>query len=153
MCWRQRTIVSQVSIKSGVLLPHKEEWWAKRAAISLVSVPSIDGFQGLNAHWQQRCLERMDDRLRGQSESFSQRMELGLEALLPLPDAPYDPCDQQAGRVSSLSGADKGLRGCVVISSSSEVIARHPRSYERDDFVYDPIHYLPFLDRKTAALD
>ena len=81
---------------------HKEGWWAKRAAISLVPVPSIDGFQGLNAHWQQRCLERMDDRLRGQSESFSQRMELGLEALLPLPDAPYDPCDQQAGRVSSL---------------------------------------------------
>ena len=41
----------------------------------------------------------------------------------------------------------------MVISSSSEVIARHPRSYERDDFVYDPIHYLPLLDRKTAALD
>ena len=28
----------------------------------------------------------------------------------------------------------------VVISCGSEVIARHPRSYERDDFVYDPIH-------------
>ena len=28
-----------------------------------------------------------------------------------------------------------------------------PRSYERDDFVYDPIHYLPLLERKPGALD
>ncbi len=33
------------------------------------------------------------------------------------------------------------------------MIARHPRSYERDDFVFDPIHYLPLLERKTGALD
>ena len=48
------------------------------------------------------------------------------------------------------------VRGCVdlvVISCGSEVIARHPRSCERDDFVYDPIHYLPLLERKTGALE
>ena len=26
-------------------------------------------------------------------------------------------------------------------------------SYEQDDFVFDPIHYLPLLERKTGALD
>ena len=41
----------------------------------------------------------------------------------------------------------------VVISCGTEVIAKHSRSYERDDFVFDPIHYLPLLERKTAALD
>ena len=41
----------------------------------------------------------------------------------------------------------------MVISCGSEVIAKHPRSYERDDFVYDPIHYLPLLERKIGALD
>ena len=41
----------------------------------------------------------------------------------------------------------------VVISWGSEVIARHHRSYEKDDFVYDPVHYLPLLEQKTAALD
>ena len=35
----------------------------------------------------------------------------------------------------------------------SEVIARHLRSYERDDFIFDPLHYLPLLDQKTGALD
>ena len=41
----------------------------------------------------------------------------------------------------------------VVISCGSEVIAKHRRSYQRDDFVYDPIHYLPLLEQKTGALD
>ena len=43
--------------------------------------------------------------------------------------------------------------GQVVISCGTEVIARHILSYERDDFVYDPIHYLPLLERKPGALD
>ena len=47
----------------------------------------------------------------------------------------------------------RGYVGQVVISCGPEVIARHPRSYEKDDFVFDPIHYLPLLERKTAALD
>ena len=41
----------------------------------------------------------------------------------------------------------------MVISCGSEIIARHPRSYDRDDFVYDPVHYLPLLERKPGALD
>ena len=47
----------------------------------------------------------------------------------------------------------RGYVDQVVISCGSEVIARHPRSYERDDFVYDPVHYLPLLEQKTGALD
>ena len=47
----------------------------------------------------------------------------------------------------------RGYVDLVVISCGAEVIARHPRSYERDDFVYAPIHYLPLLEQKTGALD
>ena len=130
----------------------------------LVPIPSFESFGALNAYLERRCLERMDARLRGHDETIRQRMERDLEALLPLPSAPYDACDKQAGRVSSLSlvryrtndysvpvaygHRDVLVRGYVdrvVISCGSEVIARHPRSYERDDFVYDPIHYLPLL--------
>ena len=41
----------------------------------------------------------------------------------------------------------------VVISCGAEVIARHPRSYEREDFVFDPLHYLALLEHKIGALD
>jgi hypothetical protein len=84
----------------------------------------------------------------------------------------YDACEKQAGRVSSLSLVRyrtndysapvayghrdvlvKGYVDRVVISCGFEVIARHHRSYQRDDFVFDPVHYLPLLEQKTGALD
>ena len=138
----------------------------------LVPVPSFQSFDALNDHLEQRCLGRMDAQLRGHTETIGQRMERDLESLLPLPTVSYDACDKQASRVSSLSlvryktndysvpvaygHRDVLVRGYVaevVISSGAEVIARHPRSYEKDDFVFDPIHYLPLLERKTAALN
>ena len=138
----------------------------------LVLVPSFQSFDALNAHLEQRCLERMDSVLRGHTETIGQRMERDLEALLPLPATAYDAGDKQASRVSSLSLVRyktndysapvalghrdvlvKGYVAEVVISCGAEVIARHPRSYERDGFVFDPIHYLPLLEQKTAALD
>ena len=138
----------------------------------LVPVPSFQSFEALNAHLEQRCLARMDSVLRGHDATIGQRMERDLEARLPLPAVPYDACDKQASRVSSRSLVRyktndysapvafghrdvlvKGYVAEVVISCGAEVIARHPRSYERDDFVFDPIHYLPRLEQKTAALD
>jgi hypothetical protein len=41
----------------------------------------------------------------------------------------------------------------VVIACGAEIIARHPRSYEREDFVFDPLHYLALIERKINALD
>ena len=147
-------------------------WWATRGATSWCRCPGVESFEALNAHLEQRCLERMDATLRGHAETIGQRMERDLDALLPLPAVPYDACDKQPSRVSSLSLVRyrtndysapvayghrevlvRGYVDQVVISCGAEVIARHPRSYEQDDFVFDPIHYLPLLERKTAALD
>ena len=69
----------------------------------LVPIPYFESFDALNAHLERRCLERMDVRLRGHTETIGQRMELDLDALLPLPAVPYDACEKQGGRVSSLS--------------------------------------------------
>ena len=140
----------------------------------LVPVPSFPSFDALNAYLEERCLERLGRQLRGHKETIGQRMERcrDLEALLPLPATPYDASDRHVSRVSSLSLVRyrtndysvpvayghrevvvRGYVGEVVISCGAEVIARHPRSYERDDFVFDPVHYLPLLERKTGALD
>ena len=69
----------------------------------LVPAPRMESFEALNAHLERSCLGRMDARLRGHDETIGQRMERDLDALLPLPSAPYDACDKQASRVSSLS--------------------------------------------------
>ena len=138
----------------------------------LVPVPRAEDYRALNAHLEERCLDRTDAVLRGHTETIGQRMERDLEALAPLPAGSYEACDQQASRVSSLSLVRyrtndysvpvayghrevlvKGYVDEVVISCGAEVIARHPRSYEREDFIFDPVHYLPLLERKTGALD
>ena len=138
----------------------------------LVPIPSFESFGALNAHLEAHCLEWMDAKLRGHAETIGQRMERDLDALLPLSAVPYEACEKQASRLSSLSlvryrtngysvPVDYGHRDVlvrgyvaeVVISCGSDVIATHPRSYERDDFVYYPIHYLPLLEQKIGALD
>ena len=63
----------------------------------LVPIPSFESFEALNACLERCCLERMDDRLRGHSETVGQRMERDLEALLPLPAVHYDACERPAG--------------------------------------------------------
>src|ERR1700686_4456465 len=83
---------------------------------------------------------------------------------------PYDACEKKAGRVSSqwlvryrrpdysvptaYGHREVLIRGSVhevVISCGAEVIARHSRSYEREDFVFNPLHYLALLEHKIGA--
>ena len=109
----------------------------------LVPIPSFESFDALNAHLEQHCVRRFDDRLRGHNETIGERLERDLKALRPLPAVPYDASDKHATRVSSLSlvryrtndysvpvaygHRDVLVRGYVhevVISCGAEVIAR-----------------------------
>ena len=138
----------------------------------LVPLPAFASFDALNAYLEDKCLERMDARLRGHKESIGERLERDLGALLALPAGPYDASDKHAIRVSSQSlvryrtndysvpvafgHRDVLVRGYVdevVISCGTEVIARHRREYEHDHFVFNPLHYLALLEQKTGALD
>jgi hypothetical protein len=138
----------------------------------LVPVPRVESFAALNAHLEARCRERRGARLRGHDETIGERLARDLEALLPLPAAPYEACETRSARVSSLSlvryrGNDysvpvayghrevvvRGTVGEVVIACGAATIARHARSYGREDVLLEPLHYLPLLERKTGALD
>ena len=137
----------------------------------LVPIPEFDSFEALNAHLEDRCLERMEAKLRGHSETIGERMERDLDALMPLLAVPYDASDTHTTRVSSLSlslphqrllgaggirtqgGAGQRIRRLGGHQLWNRRDSRHRRSYEREDFVFDPVHYLPLLERKTGALD
>ena len=138
----------------------------------MVPVPRFANFAAFNAELERRCQKRLEDRLRGHEESIGARLLRDQAAFLALPSRPYDACEKRPGRVSSLSlvryrGNDysvpvayghrevliRGYVDAVVISCGAEVIARHPRSYDKADLVFDPLHYLPLLERKIGALD
>jgi hypothetical protein len=137
-----------------------------------VPIPVFDNFAALNAHLEACCRKRMNDRLRGHTETIGERLQLDLAALQkPLPP-PYDACEKVPATVSSLSLVRyrrndysvpttyghravlvRGYVHEVVIACGAEIIARHPRSYEREDFVFDPLHYLALIEQKINALD
>lgn len=47
----------------------------------------------------------------------------------------------------------KGFVDEVAIFCDGAEIARHARSYARDDFIFEPRHYLALLEQKPGALD
>jgi hypothetical protein len=47
----------------------------------------------------------------------------------------------------------KGYVDRVEVVDQGQVVARHARSYGRDEQVLDPLHYLAALGRRPAALD
>ena len=138
----------------------------------MVPIPRAESFVALNAQLLECCRRRLDDRLRGHAETIGERLVRDQAAFLPLPATPYEACEKKTTRVSSLSlvryrGNDYSvptayghrevlIRGYiheVLIACGAEQIARHSRSYEREDFVFDPLHYLALLERKIGALD
>ena len=138
----------------------------------MVPIPRAESFAALNARLLEHCRRRWGDQLRGHAETIGERLVRDRAALLPLPAAPYEACEKKPGRVSSLSlvryrGNDysvpaayghrevlvRGYIHEVVIACGAEEIARHPRSYEREDFVFNPLHYLALLEQKAGALD
>jgi len=138
----------------------------------LVPIPAFESFEALNSYLMECCRRRMADCLRGRDGTIGERLERDLAAFqMPLP-APYDACEKVATTVSSMSLVRYRLNDysvpttyghrdvivCgyvhdVVISCGTEVIARHPRSYEREDFVFNPLHYLALIEQKVNALD
>ena len=47
----------------------------------------------------------------------------------------------------------RGYVDRVVIGCGGEVITRHRRSCEREDLIFESIHYLPLIEQKIGALD
>jgi len=144
--------------------------WIRRNL--LVPMPRAASFEALNAKLIDDCRRRLGDRLRGHTETIGERLARDLAVFHDLPATPYDACEKKTGRVSSLSlvryrGNDYSvptpyghrevlIRGYVhevVISCGGDVIARHARSYAREDFIFDPLHYLALLEQKVGALD
>ena len=138
----------------------------------LVPLPHAASFAALNEQLLADCRRRLGDRLRGHEATIGARLARDQACFHDLPASPYDACEKRAARVSSLSlvryhGTDysvptayghrevlvRGYVDRVEISCGAETIARHVRSYEREDFVFDPLHYLALLEHKTGALD
>ena len=119
-----------------------------------VPVPRVASWDALNADLARQCRARRGQRLRRHTETIGERFARDRAALLPLPPVPYEACDTRPTRVTSLSLVRyrrndysvptayghrdvvvKGYVDVVVIVCGSEEIARHRRSYGREELI------------------
>jgi hypothetical protein len=138
----------------------------------LTPVPHAPSFEALNAALEERCRARQNEHAGRHRQTIGERLIEDRAVLRPLPEAPFEPCDKRPAKVSSTALVRyrmndysvptaygfrdvlvKGFVDEVAIICGADEIARHPRIYDRGQFVFDPKHYLELLEQKPGALD
>ena len=138
----------------------------------LVPIPEVASFEELNAHLLAACLA--DDRrhVDRQKVTIGAAWEMEQPYLRPLPEHDFECC---ANKPVTLNGfgqvafdtnrysvpADKARRNLVLkaypfridVLDLNELIASHPRCYDREQDILDPLHYLPLLEQRPGAFD
>ncbi len=135
-------------------------------------VPCVADLGALNAMFRARCLDEVNRTVAGYAESIGQRFARDRAAALALPTHSFDACVMQAGQVDKYQTVRfdrnrysvpracafqmvmvKGYIDRIEVVAGGDVMARHTRSYGRDEQILDPLHYLAALGRRPAALD
>lgn len=138
----------------------------------LVPVPQVDSLETLNKQLREGCQSDLQQRTRGK---LAPKDELLLEdqaAFLPLPKQPFEARCVGDGTADSQSlvrfdtndysvPVKYAHRKLMVVATVEEVrlvyedrlVARHPRCWQRERTLFEPIHYLALLERKPGGFD
>ena len=138
----------------------------------LVPIPRCPSWEALNNHLLDRCRQRLSQKSSGNQKTIGELLDEERGTFLPLPSASFDACRIESRKVTSLSLVRfktnsysvpveyayrevtvKAYVFHVAICHKETVIATHERCYEKHEFVFDPVHYLPLLPRKPGGLD
>lgn len=138
----------------------------------LVPIPSVGSFEELNQLLHDRCVAELAKTSRGEAGTKGERLEEDRKAFLPLPKERFEAkrVELTAAGKLSLVRFDRndysvptacahhavtaiGTVSHVRLLVGDEVVAVHPRSWDKEQAIYDPVHYLALLERKPGALD
>jgi len=138
----------------------------------LVPVLSFRDYPEMNAYFAEQCRKRLSQKATGKDKTIGELLAEERATFLPLSATTFEACRLEERRATSLSlvrfagnsysvPVEYAYREVVVkaypfrveICHKDLVIARHQRTYRRDDFIFDPLHYLPLLEKKPGALD
>jgi transposase len=138
----------------------------------LVPVPEVATLSALNLALVTRCQDDLTHRTRGKDGTKEELLLEDRAAFLPLPEQSFEArrIGQAAADSESLVRFDTNSysvpvkyahRQIIVVATVDEVrlvyddrlVARHPRSWRKEQYLYSPIHYLALLERKPGGFD
>ena len=138
----------------------------------MVPVPSFASFADLNAHLETSCIADIGRSVRGKPEGKAERLETDRAAMLAVPADAFEiarveqrsanslslvrfdrndysvPTECAHHQVTALGGIDD-----VRLVVGTDLVATHPRCWDKEQICFDPTHYLALLERKPGALD
>jgi len=138
----------------------------------MVPIPEVASFKGLNDHLLAECLADDARTVHGQPHPIGQMWAEEQPHLLALPVGDLDCCVTHSvtlngyGQVSldtnrysvpsDLAEKQLVLKAYsfrVDILGQNGVIASHPRCYDRQQDILDPLHYLPLIEQRPGAFE
>lgn len=138
----------------------------------MVPIPRVDSFAELNDLLRARCQADEGRTVDGQQRPIGEMWAEERSHLRALPERDFDCCVVRSVTLNGYSQvefdanrysvpADKARRNLVLkaypfqvdILDQQEVIASHPRCYDRKQDILDPLHYLPLLAERPGAFD
>jgi transposase len=138
----------------------------------LVPVPYVDSLEALNEQLRQRCLADLVERTRGKPAPKQELLIEDQSVFLPLPRQTFE-----ARRIEPASADSQSLvrfdtnsysvpvqyahRKLLVVAAVEEVrlvyedrvVARHRRCWLKEQYLFEPVHYLALLERKPGGFD
>ncbi len=138
----------------------------------LVPVPQVDSLGTLNEQLRERCLADLNERTRGKAAAKRELLAEDQTAFLPLPRQSFE-----TRRIVDATANSEALvrfdtndysvpvryahRQLIVVATVDEVrvvyddqlVAKHPRSWQRERTFFEPVHYLALLERKPGGFD
>lgn len=138
----------------------------------LVPVPKVSSLAELNAKLEEECRRDLDRPVRGKSGTAKELLVEDQQGFLPCPTRHFETRRIKPVHANGMSTiqfetnsysvpSKFARRKLTVVATIDEVriihedklIARHPRCWDREKPIHDPIHYLAVLDRKPGGLD
>ncbi|MEK6675471.1 MAG: IS21 family transposase [Planctomycetota bacterium] len=138
----------------------------------LVPLPRVDAIATLNTQLESDCREDLQRTLRGKAGSKAELLAEERCQLLALPAERFEARRVRTAQVNSLSlvrfhrndysvptdyahhqVTAVGDVESVRILFADQVIATHPRRWDKHHVTFDPVHYLALLERKPGAFD
>ena len=138
----------------------------------LVPVPNVPSLTALNETLLERCHNDLAHRTRGKSGTKGELLIEDQAAFLPLPKQTFEARRIEPGTADSQSlvrfdtnsysvPVKYAHRKITVVATVGEVrlvyedqlVARHRRCWQKEKFLFEPVHYLALLERKPGGFD
>lgn len=159
------------NVASGNEKGHVENLVKHSQRTFMTPLPCVSSLEALNAHLEAQCRKELDKPAPRREETRGALLEEERAHFLELPPTSFAACRQQSTFASKQSTVRfdtndyslpvrwahhpvhvKGFVDRVEIWTQQQCVAIHPRSYGRHQYVLDPFHYIPLLERKPGGI-